>query len=102
MNTHDSIIKNIGSISAKALKKRLNELEATENFKDLLEQGLGNPHLLTGELKGFCSIKLDASRRLIIQPVSEDLSDAALRKCSEYIMEGVVDYHGEKYNWIIP
>lgn len=47
---------------------------------------------------------LSANYRIIIKPVSDDLSAESLKVCDTLIIEGVIDYHGKgsKHSWIIP
>lgn len=44
---------------------------------------------------------LDKNTRLIIQPDPPDLSPEALKKCEKVRIIGIVDYHGDKNEWII-
>lgn len=87
---------------ARIVKKRCDQLRAAENFNRYLSFGLGKPHLLRGDLKGCYGIHITGNIRLIVVPVSEGLDSQSLLECSTVIIKGVMDYHGEKYEWIIP
>ena len=98
----NSLIKTIGIELAKKVRQRCNEIEASNNFKDYLDIGIGNPHPLVGNLDKLYGIKLNNNVRLIVEPLSAKLDDESLRKCEEVNLKGVADYHGEKCEWIIP
>ena len=83
-------------------KKRYNELKAAPNFQTYLETGLGKPHPEKGDLHGKYGISVDAHNRLIVRPECNNLSTEELRKCEIVIIEGVMDYHGGKYEWKLP
>lgn len=94
--------KKIGKDRAFALKKRKNQMEAAPNFKSYLSYHIGNPHLLHGDLEGLYGVDINAHTRLIIEPMSEDLSAESLAKCDTVILKGLVEYHGDKNEWLIP
>ncbi len=87
---------------AQMIKKRFDELIAFPNFKTYLECGLGKPHLLTGNLNKLYSINLNKNYRLIVEPLVEEVNDINLKECKNINIKGVVDYHEEKINWLIP
>ena len=82
----------IGTQMTKAVKKRYNEIEATNDFQELMKNNLGHPHPLKGDLKEYYGIELTGNYRLVIK----------VKENKIIIMRGVIDYHGDKYNWIIP
>lgn len=94
--------KKIGQLLTKNVKKRKNEIEASSNFAAYLLMGLGKPHKLEGNLSNCYAINLTGNFRLIVKPESEDLSQESLKKCESVIIKGVVDYHGNTENWIVP
>jgi len=94
-NQHLELRKAVGIDLAKAIKKRIDMLEAISSFQHFMSNRLGNPHPLSGEFKGCYAISLSPNYRLIIEPQITD-------KCDVIIVRGVVDYHGEKTNWILP
>lgn len=98
----NSLIKTIGLDMAKSVKKRLNQLEASNNFKEYLDTGLGNPHPLVGNLDKCYGIKISQNYRLIVEPISDSLDDGSLRICEKVNLKGVVDYHDGKCEWLIP
>ena len=76
----------------KIIKRRFLELMAADTLSDYLKLGLGKPHLLTGNLKGYYATKLDANKRLIFKPIYENNQN----ECSKVMIKGVIDYHGSK------
>lgn len=96
--------KKIGAELTRAVKKRYNQIISFSSFSALLQSGLGKIESLSGDFKGMYSMTVSANYRLILRPVSEDLSPEQLRKCDLLFLEGVVDYHGKgsKNNWLIP
>ena len=97
-----TLIKTIGLDMARSVKKRLNQLIASDNFMEFLEIGLGNPHPLVCNLDKCYGIKITGNYRLIVKPLSENLDADSLRKCKKIDLKGVADYHGEKCEWLIP
>lgn len=96
------IKKEKGLDVAKKIKSRINQLVAAENFADYLKIGLGKPHPLSGDLKGRYAIEINAHLRLIVRPITKSLDVESLKKCESIIVEGVMDYHGGKQEWLIP
>lgn len=98
------MIRAIGADLAKAVKKRYNQIVSFSSFLALQQSGLGKPESLAGDRKGVYSLTVSANYRLIIKPVSEDLSAESLKRCDTIVIEGVIDYHGKgaRNNWIIP
>jgi len=94
--------KKIGNDRARATKKRLDQLKASINFNIYLTTGLGKPHPLYEKLKGYYGIMITGNVRLIVKPDAESLDPEALKECETVIIKGVVDYHGRKYEWLIP
>ena len=102
LNDFDKINKKIGLELTIQYKKRINELMSSNNFKEYLDIGLGNPHPLVGNLDGKFGIKLNKNYRLIVEPVSKSLDVESLIKCDTVELKGVADYHDGKCEWIIP
>jgi len=94
--------KKIGKELTRATKKRYDQLKAAANFNIYLSTGLGKPHPLTGGLKGYYGISISGNVRLVVKPDIESLDPVSLKKCDVVIIKGVVDYHGQKYDWLIP
>ena len=86
----------------KQVKKRYNQLKAADNFIIYLNTRLGNPHSLSGELEGYYAVNITANKRLIIRPKTDSLDYDSLKMCETVIVKGVLDYHGKKYEWLIP
>lgn len=95
------LYKEKGQNLAKAVKKRVNQLMAAKNFGDYRKTGLGKPHFLSGNLKGCVAISLTGNLRLIIMPVIDVSDFKYVDRCEKLIIKGVVDYHGQKEEWII-
>ena len=94
--------RRIGPDLSKSLKKRYNQIKSCNLFYEIQQYGFGKIESLSGNLKGYFSIRLDANYRLVIRPKSSDLTVETLKKCDTVIIKGVIDYHGKGNNWIIP
>lgn len=94
--------KSIGNDLTRAVKKRYNALNAADNFLIYLSTGLGKPHSLVGDMLGSYGINIDSNYRLVVKPVAEDIKPETLKLCRVIIIRGVVDYHGTKFDWLIP
>lgn len=86
----------------KAVKKRFDQLKAAETFFDYLLTGLGKPHPLVGNKNHHYSISITQNIRLIVEPVTDDLSIESLKTCTKVIIKGAEDYHGDKVTTYIP
>lgn len=82
----------IGTEMTKMVKKRYNEIESAENFQEFMKNNLGHPHPLKGDLDEFFGVGITGNYRLVVK--SKDNKTIIVR--------GVIDYHGDKYNWLIP
>jgi len=87
---------------ARSVKKRVDQLAAAPTFQEYIDIGLGSPHSLTGNLKGWYGVDVKGNYKLLIRPDSDDLTSESLKKCKKAIIGGVVDYHGSKTEIIIP
>ena len=92
----DQLYTIMGFDLQKKLKLTLNRLEAAINFREFLNLGLGKPHSLQNNLKGYYGVTLSGNVRLIVKPAEEDLDSTV------FVLKGVCDYHGSKEEWIIP
>jgi len=97
----DLMKKKIGNEKTKTVKKRLNQLKASSNFSIYLMTGLGKPHPLFENLKGYYGISITGNVRLVVKPDSINLDPEELKKCETVIIKGVMDYHGRKIDWLI-
>ncbi len=93
--------RKIGKRLTRNTKKRYDQLRAAPNFSIYLSTGLGKPHPLAGNLKGYYGINISSNLRLIVRPDVESLDPASLRECDLVIIKGVLDYHGQKHEWLI-
>lgn len=91
-----------GLMITKMVKKRYEQLKAAETFADYLLTGLGKPHPLTGNKDHLYAISITGNIRLIVEPISKDMSIEALKKCIKIIIKGAEDYHGDKITTYIP
>ncbi len=98
------ILKVMDKVTAKAIKKRCDQLLAAPSFGFVVANHLGYCESLKGNFEGYYSIVLTANVRLIIKPNSSTNDMETLNLCKEYILKGVVDYHDKrnKPSWIIP
>jgi len=98
------MIKKIGPELTKSVKKRYDQLKASNNFAIYLTTGLGKPEPLVVDKYGLYEVRITANWRLIIEPVSVDLSPESLAICDTIKIKGVMDYHGKgsNNNWLIP
>jgi len=83
----------------RAIKKLINQLEASDNFGVFLSLGLGHPESLSGYKIPTYSLRITANVRLIIELKTDDED---VKNCEEIEVKGVCDYHGDKENWYIP
>lgn len=102
INDDKSLIKTIGLELAKKVRQRCSEIEASNDFKEYLDIGIGDPHPLVGNLDNLYGIKLNGNTRLIVEPLSVKLDDESLRSCKEVNLKGVANYHDGKCEWLIP
>ena len=100
-NSQNLLQKKIGQILTKNAKKRIDHLKIAQTFQKYLDFHIGNPHSLKGDLSSYYGVDLDAHTRLIIQPIPPDLSSEALKICEKVKIIGIVDYHGDKNEWLI-
>lgn len=98
---YQDLQKKTGSLS-RMIKQRINQISAAANYYEYQRIGLGKPHLLEDDLKGYFAVNITGNYRLIGRLVTDDLSPEALKTCGKVIIEGVVDYHGKKRRWLIP
>ncbi len=95
--------KKVGLDIGRAVKKRMNELEASNNFNEYLTKvGLGKPHPLSGSLDKCYGIHLTANYRMVVEPLETELDMESLKNCKLLNIKGVLEYHDGKYEWIIP
>ena len=98
----NNLIKKIGIELAKKVRLRINQMKASPNFKAYLDYGIGKPHPLTGDLDDLYGIFLNKNIRLIVEPLVEKRDDESLIICKSVNIKGVVEYHGDKKEWLIP
>lgn len=97
------LIRKVGKDIAKSILKRLRQLESFVNVKELLNSGIDKPHLLEGNFYGFIGWSITDKMRLILDlniDKNQKYSEEVLNK-KEVFIKGVVDYHGNKNEWII-
>lgn len=95
--------KKVGLEIGKSLKKRMNQLQAVNDFNEYLTKiKLGSPHMLSGNLEGLYAISITANYRLVVEPLIKKLDVESLKECKVIKIKGVLEYHGGKNEWIIP
>lgn len=99
---YNKMIIKIGMEKSKTVKKYYDHLKAADNFSIYLSVGLGKPHPLKGDKKGWYGVWITSNFRLILEPKTSDYSVNGLMSCDVVEVKGVSDYHGGKDNWIIP
>lgn len=102
INDPNKLIKKVGLEMAKKMHQRFNELRASSNFKQYLDNGIGRPHPLTGNLYNLFGISLNKNYRLIVESLIDGLDVESLHECKKIEIKGVMDYHDGKYVWLIP
>jgi proteic killer suppression protein/toxin YoeB len=95
------LIKTVGLEMTRAIKKRIDQIRAFENFQNWLKAQLGSPHQLRGNMRDYYGVSVTSNVRLILKPEADDYSLESLSKCTVIVVKGVCDYHGDKTNWII-
>lgn len=93
--------KKIGPLLTKQVTKHYRQLQIFHTLYQFIESGVGKIHMLEGDIVRY-SIHLNQNYRLIIRPINEKSDAKSLKECETVIIEGVVDYHGSKENWLIP
>lgn len=95
--------RKVGLELGKQIKKRINILEASDNFNEYLTKiAIGKPHPLTGNLDKCYGIWVTGNYRIVVEPLETELDMNSLKKCKKINIKGVLDYHGGKNEWIIP
>ncbi|MCF7931861.1 MAG: hypothetical protein K9K93_01715 [Acholeplasmataceae bacterium] len=98
----DQMRKETNTVFTKLVKKRVDQLRAFETFADYLQSGLGKPHPLSGNKKDCYGIHITGGTRLVVCPLSLDLSTESLQYCKKILIKGVENYHGSKTTSYIP
>lgn len=95
-------IKTLGKPLATKLYQRKAEIEAADWLSILIEGRIGRCHPLHYDLEGLFGLSLDGPTRLIIKPVldHEGMDYEEIVKCKNVKIIGVLDYHGQKNEWI--
>ena len=99
---YKNLRKKIGLKLTRTTKMRIVQIRSSSSFYKYLQTGLGKPERLSGTDSDKFSIHISGNVRLIVRPLTEGYDKEDLMKCESIIIEGVVDYHGDKYNWLIP
>ncbi len=95
--------RKVGIENSKVIKRRMNQLKSADNFNQYLTLiALGKPHPLNGDLNKCYGISITGNYRMVIEPLNTELDMNSLKNCKVLNIRGVLDYHGGKYEWIIP
>jgi len=102
---YEKAVTKYGTKIARLISRRLQEIEAADNFNILLEYKIGKCHSLDGDLQGKYGMWLDNPFRMIIEPIGEkrDCKCQGTCTCSADLSEikivdiiDIRDYHGKK------
>ena len=98
------IAKKHGNEFARRLQKRMAELSSYECVFELFNSKLGSPHYLKGDLDTCLAVSITGNLRLVLETGISQKSRNALdvMKLKQIEIKGVVDYHGDKYEWLVP
>lgn len=99
---YKNLLKKIGLEFTRATKRRIKQIKSFSCFYKYYESKLGKPERMSGTDSDKYSIHISGNYRLIVKPLTEGYDKESLMKCESIIIEGVVDYHGDKNNWLIP
>lgn len=100
---HIELQKRVGPELGKKIMLRLKQLEAAENFNMYLTKiALGKPHPLNCDLDNCFGISITGNYRIVVEPLYTKLDIESLKECKVVKIKGVLDYHGEKNEWLIP
>ena len=89
----DKATKKLGKNVARTLFRRLNQIAAHENFKEITAQGLYGNHKLKGNRKDFWGIDIENKCRIVVELVMSDV-DLDFEKITKIIIREVGNYHG--------
>lgn len=95
-------IKCLGKYIAEKVYLRKDQIESADTLEIMITGRIGRCHPLHYDFEGMFGLSLKDQVRLIIQPdVKQDhMVYEKLIKCKSVIIIGVVDYHGQKNEWI--
>jgi len=102
LNNPQYAVKTLGNDVATKVYLRKDQIQAADDLRLLVAAKIGRCHPLHYDFKGMFGLDLKDQLRLIIQPdVEKDCIDYEEKvKCKSVIIIGVVDYHGQKNEWI--
>ena len=102
MESDLALIKKLGPEKAKTVRRIIDTLQASVNVQVFLKTAPGRPHALSGNHKGEYAVTVTANYRLIFEVVQESDNLKNLTKVEIVRVKGVVDYHGENEEWLMP
>ncbi len=98
----DLMKKKTDAVFTKLTKKKYEQIRAFETFAEFLKSRIGKPHSLSGDKSDCYGVNITGNKRLVVKPISADLSAESLALCKKIIIKGVEDYHGSKVTSYIP
>lgn len=103
LNNPKYAVKVLGKDTANKVYLRKDQIEAAEVLEIMISGRIGRCHPLHYDFEGMFGLVLKDQVRLIVKPsVDEDCKDyEEIIKCKSVIIIGVVNYHGQKNEWII-
>ncbi|MDD3308290.1 MAG: hypothetical protein PHO29_14500 [Acetobacterium sp.] len=95
-------IKELGSDIAEKVYLRKDQIEAADSLEIMIVGRIGRCHPLHYDFEGMFGLVLKDQVRLIVLPDDEqDYKDyGEIIKCRAVKIIGVVDYHGQKNEWL--
>ena len=91
-SNYAALIKHIGNETARALKKRLDQIRASVSFQSWLDSQLGRPHPLAGNGQyRYYGVSVTSNVRLVLRPETDGYSPESLSKCTVVAVKGVCD-----------
>lgn len=89
------LIKKIGVDISIALRRRITQILSFSCFSSFIDAHIDNTEALKGDMKGYYSMTLTRNYRVIISPNTEVQTKESLKDIQDFILIGVIDYHGE-------
>lgn len=102
LNNPKYAIKELGQELATKIYLRKDQIDAAKTLEIMISGRIGRCHILHYDFEGMFGLDLKNQVRLIIKPdVEKDCKDyEEIIKCESVIIVGVVDYHGQKNEWL--
>lgn len=96
------LIKKVGLDNARSIKRRIDQIKASNNFQSYLDLRLGNPHRLKETRSDEYAVNITGNIRMILNPLTKGHTKADLSNCEKVIIKGVEDYHVKPIKKYLP